>query len=243
MSAAVTATTNNQLYAWHFSGWNNKYDNSYSSNVEYKAAIDDFRAKGGYRLSVDEVVLPAIVPKNTNFNLKVKIINSGVAPLYRKYYTLVAKLSPVAGGTDIIITLAGNLHGILPGETVNFSSNMISIEMMGEYQVSVGVKGDEVINPLPLSLANTGTISSGSVHWCPVGSLSVTWPSAVGEIHEIKDIYNLGAGPVKVLTLYGAQIRILPPGLSVKEWLLNTGLAQGVYVLQGLENTRLFFIQ
>lgn len=218
---------------WNMSGFNNKWDKKYSSDANYKAEIDKWRATGGYRLFVDEVTIPQQVPQNENFDITVKIGNSGTAPLYRRFYNLSLKLSPVEGGKDTVILLNGNLTDILPNETGTFTGQCLAELDLGKYNVFVGITGDPNFDPLPpaVSLANTANEPTGSVHWTKVGDMYVgTIPVSVRNIERInEDVFK---GQVSIYTTHGILIKTLPVNVNFKEWLKSENtITPGIYIL------------
>jgi hypothetical protein len=239
MTVETVIKTNTQLYTWHFSGWNNKFDNSYTSNTSYKDALDDFRAKGGYRLSVYEVEIPENLPRSESFNISVSVKNSGVALLYRRYYSLSVKLTPQEGGADIIIPLTGKLNEIMPNQMKTFTASNQSIELTGNYTISVGITGDPLYTPLPVTLANVNSIKTGSVHWCPVGSMTVTNPTGIDQEVVIPDIESQIKEGARVYNLCGVLVDIIPEGSILTE-VNNLVMPNGVYILKGDNWSRLY---
>jgi hypothetical protein len=220
-----------RAYLWRMSGFNNKWENKYSSDALYRESIDEFRAKGGYRLSIEDVVLPVQVLKGESFSISTRLLNSGTAPLYRDYYNLSVKLSPVSDGNDLILTLDGEIKGLLPDSIRTYSADITEDMLEGDYTVSIGITGNPEFNPLPppVSLANTGSIISGMVHWCPVGIINVTFPVSSGGniIHR----FQADPGITRVYNMFGAVVKIMPPGYPVDEWLLNAQVTPGIYLI------------
>lgn len=249
--AMASSLTNDQLttlilprsYTWHMSGWNNKYDRKYTSDVTYKSLVDEFRAKGGYRLAVDEVVVPASVSLNTSFNITVKITNSGVAPLYRKFYHLAVKLVPQSGKGDIIYPLTGELTGVLPGITGTFTINNLSFESEEKYTLFVGIEGDPVFGPPVVNLANTVTQTAGNVNWCQVSTINAGAAAGTGSMDvQNRKPFNF-LGTVRIYSLTGSLLKTLSPDYSSVKWMENTSLAPGVYIVRDQKYTELVFLR
>jgi hypothetical protein len=221
-----------RAYLWRMSGFNNKYENKYSSDIPYRDAVNQFRAKGGYRLAMEDVTIPVQVPKNQNFTITTRLINTGTAPMYRDYYDLSAKLSPVSGGNDIIIKLDGKVKGLLPDSIRSFSSELLADMPVGDYNVSIGITGDAQFNPLPppVTLANSASVISGLTHWCPVGTLNITFPVSVNDliIHKFPSESEI----TKVYNMYGSIVKVLPAGQQIDEWLSSAELTPGIYLIR-----------
>jgi hypothetical protein len=101
---------------------------------------------------------------------------------------------------------------------------------MGDYSISVGITGkpEYTTAPPPVSLANTGSVNSGPIHWCPVGAMNITYPVSVRELFFKK---NPGSGSTKIYNMYGAMIKVLAPDISIDDWISNTALTPGIYLI------------
>lgn len=240
-SEQITTTVLPRAYLWHMSGFNNKWEGKYGSDATYKGLIDDFRAKGGYRLAVDEVVIPESIEQNKDFTLIVKLNNSGITPLYRKYYRLSARLVPINGGEEKVINFAQDITKVYPGETISFVAENQNLAQTGEYKVYVGVTSDESFNPspLPVKLANTEIISVNDVHWCFVGNMNVSLATAIDEIKSPSGRISDFKGEIKVYSLQGKVVDILSSANSFQEWMNSNRLPVGTYLLKSGENSML----
>lgn len=167
---------NRRMAHWHMSGWNNKFV-SYPGNAQtYGDAIDEWRAMGGYRLAVEKARLPSTVGVASPFGVEVEIVNSGTAPVYRDYYTVVMRLHPLSGGQDVLVPLQGDLTSVMPGQAASkFVQTALSVPTPGRYRVSVGVKQDPAYTQVnPLRLANAGPCAVvGNTYWCEVATMDV----------------------------------------------------------------------
>ncbi len=168
---------NRRMAAWHFSGWNNKYVSYPGNAATYGDAVDEWRALGGYRLSIAGGSIPSKARVGTPFSVSVELQNTGVAPVYRRYYTLAARLHPQTGGSDVILPLSGDLPSVVPGEgVVTFSTSGRTASTAGTYDVSVGVVQDAAYTRvLPLKLAQVASSCEtvDGTYWCKVGQLVV----------------------------------------------------------------------
>ena len=172
---------NERLKAWHVSGWNTKYISYPGNQVTYGAALDAWRAVGGYRLGVTGGQLPTAATSCETLPFSLEISNSGTAPVYRDYYTLAARFVPASGGV-VEVDLNGDLRKALPGEPETFFG---AVQLPpGSYTIKAGVKQDPAytqVMPLKLAHAAADCALDGATYWCNVGALTV------GEAPEIPD--------------------------------------------------------
>ncbi|MCA9353935.1 MAG: DUF4832 domain-containing protein [Candidatus Kaiserbacteria bacterium] len=168
---------NNLMEYWHFSGFNNKY-HTYPGTSLYKAALDEWRSIGGYRLAVTEVTIPKTAAAGDLFTVSAKLKNTGTAPVYRDYYTLSLRFDPRSGGNDIIVPLSGDITQVFPGEGVKtFSKAGVSLASSDTYDVSIGVVQNSAftqVNPLKLAHRTSDCEVVGGTYWCDLGSVTVS---------------------------------------------------------------------
>lgn len=167
---------NERLKAWHVSGWNTKRMTYPGTAATYGNAIDEWRAVGGYRLGVTSANFPSSVEAGAAANFSVTLNNTGTAPVYRNYYSLVARLKP-ASGSEILVPLSGNLKAVLPNTPAVFSASGIRVQTAGSYTVSVGVVQDQAytqVRPLKLAHATSSCATVNGTYWCDLGTMQVT---------------------------------------------------------------------
>jgi hypothetical protein len=240
-SEQITTTVLPRAYLWHMSGFNNKWEGKYSSDATYKSLIDEFRAKGGYRLAVDEVVVPGSIQQNKDFSVIVKLINSGISPLYRKYYTLSVKLSPVNGSDEKVINFSQDITKVYPGDTISFVAENQKIAETGDYKVYVGITSDETFNPapLPVTLANTESTTNGNVHWCYVGEMNVTLATSINGINSPSGWNSNLKGEITIYSMQGKIVDIVSSNSSITEWMNSNNLPIGTYLIRSAEYSQL----
>lgn len=169
---------NKRLAAWHASGWNTKYHPYPGDPASYQAAIDEWRAIGGYRLGVSSASIPTSVDADAPFRVNVSLANHGTAPVYRRWYQVALRFHPEGGGKDHIQPLEGDLTTVMPGAgAVSFTASNQRLKEPGTYEVSIGVVQDpSYIQVMPLKLAHRTSDCKvvKATYWCRLGEMDVS---------------------------------------------------------------------
>ncbi len=154
----------NETLKWHISSFNAK---SSSVPPEWKAQIDEWLKKMGYRFVLRSFSFPEFIKPNKKLSFKSWWENKGVAPCYKKFILAIRLKNEHQ--TEIMLTDA-NINSWLPGDNIYDDSIFIPSDMkIGEYEIQVGIIDRQTHKP-KINLAIEGRDSEG---WYTIGKINV----------------------------------------------------------------------
>ncbi|NEV62834.1 DUF4832 domain-containing protein [Thiorhodococcus minor] len=168
---------NKRMEAWHVSGWSTKYHPYPGDPETYRAALDEWRAIGGYRLGVSSAAIPDALEAGTPFQMSIDLRNSGTAPVYRRWYRLGVRFEHLETGDSIVLSLPGDLTAVMPDEPpTGLVAKGAALDRPGLYRVSVGVIQDPrftQVRPLKLAHRVEDCRLVGETYWCDLAEVGV----------------------------------------------------------------------
>ncbi|MBK1719139.1 hypothetical protein CKO27_16070 [Thiocystis violacea] len=168
---------NQRLAAWHVSAWNTKYHAYPDDAATYGAAIDEWRAIGGYRLAVAGGSIPDTVDAGLPLDIRIDLQNTGTAPVYRRWYRVWLRFHPRTDGGDILVPLVGDITSVLPeAAPLSFTTSDARLGRAGTYDISIGVVQDPrftQVRPLKLAHDPEDCALIDESYWCALGSVQV----------------------------------------------------------------------
>lgn len=144
--------------------------NAKSSGIpsEWRPQIEAFMTKLGYRLSVDELCMPASVAHGSTLDIRTRWLNTGVAPPY-KSYRIAYRLRDKGRVAWSAISDA-KVGAWTPGSRIVGESFALPVSLPpGEYAFDIAVLSPSSDTPV-IRLANAGRRSDG---WYPLTTVRV----------------------------------------------------------------------
>lgn len=151
---------------WHVSGMNNR---SLPVPEPWRAKVEEFRKKMGYRFVVADVRYPQSAEAGKEFTVGSTWLNRGVAPTY-KDWKLVYRLRSGSGATVARWTSKTDLRQILPGQfAISDATAIPGSVRTGTYVLDVAICNTEAKAPI-VKLAIAGKRPDG---WYEIGKVDL----------------------------------------------------------------------
>jgi hypothetical protein len=150
---------------WHMSSFNAK---SSAVPKQWQPLVDKWLKRMGYRFVLRRFVYPASVSPNGKLNFESWWDNKGVAPIYKKNFSLAIRLTNEKR-TEILTTDA-DITNWLPGDNLYDDGVFIPLDMPeGTYDLQIGIIDRESHEP-KVNLAIDGKTPDG---WYTIGKIQV----------------------------------------------------------------------
>ena len=149
---------------WHVSSVNVK---SSAIPAEWKGIFDEFQTKMGYRLELRRLEYDRSVKRGDRFNVRMWWVNTGVAPLYRRYDVAVELRS---GASSAVMRIPADVQAWVPGDYVVEERPILPDSIAaGKYRVRVALLDPKSGNPA-IRLGIAGRQADG---WYDLGDVDI----------------------------------------------------------------------
>ncbi|NLR79858.1 DUF4832 domain-containing protein [Chitinophaga eiseniae] len=154
-----------QSLKWHISSFNAK---SSAVPKEWWPAVNRWLNSMGYRFALRKFTYPREISRGANLTFTSWWENKGVAPVYRKDFSLAIRLTN--GSHTVVRTTDADICSWLPGDNLYDSAIQLPFEMpAGDYQLDIGIT-DRQTNEPRVNLAIEGRTADG---WYRLGRITV----------------------------------------------------------------------